>query len=57
MELKENFKLIKEYKKYYLYGYEVDGKILYRECFLKVDIDGVIATPKVTGNTSKYLHT
>ena len=56
MELKENFKLIKEYKKYYLYGYEVHGKILYRECFLKVDIDGVIETPKETGNISKYLH-
>ena len=57
MELKENFKLIKEYEKYYLYGYEQDGKILYKECFLKVVVDGVKGTPKVErGNTGKYRH-
>lgn len=58
MKLKENFKFIKEYEKYYLYGYEEKGKILYKECFLKTDIDGVIETPreKGYGNTSNYKH-
>ena len=55
--MKEKFKLIKEYEKYYLYGYEENGKILYRECFLKTEVDGVVKNPKtiLRGNTSKYL--
>lgn len=41
-ERAKNFQLIKEYKTYYLYGrYTQDGKLLYRECFSKFDIDGV----------------
>lgn len=37
----QGFELIKEYEDYYLYGKYVDGKLLYRECFSKFDIDGV----------------
>ena len=32
---------IKEYENFYLYGKFKNGKLLYRECFLKQDIDGV----------------
>lgn len=54
--MKENFKLIKEYEKYYLYGYEQDGKILYKECFLKVVVDGVekFDKSKKRGNITTY---
>lgn len=37
----ENMIRLEEYKNYYVYGKYKDGKLLYKECFLKVDIDGV----------------
>lgn len=57
MKLKENFKFLKAYKKFYLYGYEDKGKILYKECFSKQDIDGMQKNPKKDSeNISKYRH-
>lgn len=44
-----DFARLKEYEHYYLYGRVVDGKILYKECFSKFDIDGVVNTRKPTG--------
>lgn len=36
-----DFARLKEYEHYYLYGRVLDGKIIYKECFSKIDIDGV----------------
>ena len=45
----KEFKFIKEYQYYYLYGkYDINGKLLYRECFNKFDIDGVEKRPRVS---------
>lgn len=43
----KDFKFIKEYKHYYLYGKYKDGKLLYKECFSKFDIDGVVSIQPV----------
>ena len=34
-----DFEILKEYKYYYLCGKFVDGKLLYKECFSKFDVD------------------
>lgn len=39
------YNVIKEYARYYLCECEQNGVSLYRECFLKVDVDGVIEVP------------
>ena len=55
MELNKKFKFLKEYNKFYLYGYMDKGKILYKECFSKQDIDGIPKNPKKDSeNISKY---
>jgi hypothetical protein len=38
----KGFEKIKEYEHFYLCGrYTDDGKLLYKECFSKFDVDGV----------------
>lgn len=44
-----NYKVIKEYPRYYLCECIHNGIPLYRECFLKVDIDGVREVPVIRG--------
>lgn len=36
-----NYKVIEEYKRYYLCEYIQNGKPIYKECFLKVEVDDV----------------
>lgn len=39
------YRVIKEYPKYYLCECIYKGIPLYRECFLKIEVDGVIEVP------------
>jgi hypothetical protein len=40
------YEVVKEYPRYYLCECIQDGKKLYRECFLKVEIRGVKEVPR-----------
>ncbi len=35
------FDLLKEYEHFYLCGKHQNGKLLYKECFSKFDVDGI----------------
>ena len=57
MELKDNFIFLKEYSKYYLYAYVDDnGREFYKECFLKIDIDGIPERKREPENRTTYKH-
>ncbi len=50
----KDFAILKEYTHYYLCGKIKDGKVLYKECFSKFDIDGVAPTEKPIKHYCKY---
>ena len=51
----KGFKILDEYEEFYLCGkYDDHGKLLYKECFTKFDIDGVQNEKKCRGNHSQY---
>lgn len=50
----KDFDVIEEYEFFYLCGKFINGKLLYKECFSKFDIDGV---PKTTTRVRKTYDT
>lgn len=53
----KDFDLLKEYEYFYLCGKHQNGKLLYKECFSKFDVDGVPKTTtrvKTIYNTKMY---
>lgn len=50
----KEFEILEEYEWFYLCGKFEKGELLYKECFSKFDVDGVLGQQLPRGNRSKY---